>query len=233
MEKIQAEVPKLNREQINFFLNLNNPEEKQKLEELVAYREKNAYKSTPLAARALLFENLDTYEEMQDLRRKNEEANAKMTEANIKYADATSRNEETIDQLRAENKQLQQSDRQQQATIDQLQAENKQLQQSDGQQQAIINQLRAENKQLQQSDGQQQAIVNQLRRELLAKSKKLDNMAIEAVSKIQNTYPDLSATEIIEISVAYLQDCLSQEQSWGAILSSPTLPSKFIKKNKK
>jgi hypothetical protein len=40
MEKIQAEVPKLNREQINFFLNLNNPEEKQKLEELVAYREK-------------------------------------------------------------------------------------------------------------------------------------------------------------------------------------------------
>ena len=56
-------------------------------------------------------------------------------------------------------------------------------------------------------------------------------MAIEAVSKIQNTYPDLSATEIIEISVAYLQDCLSQEQSWGAILSSPILPSKFIKQN--
>lgn len=189
MENIQAEVPKLNREQINFFLNLNNPEEKQKLEELVAYREKNAYKSTPLAARALLFERLDTYEEMQDLRRKNEEANAKMTEANIKYADAISRYEQTI------------------------------------------NQLRAENKQLQQSDGQQQAIINQLRRELLAKSKKLDNMAIEAVSKIQNTYPDLSATEIIEISVAYLQDCLSQEQSWGAILSSPILPSKFINQN--
>ena len=184
MEKIQAEVPKLNREQINFFLNLNNPEEKQKLEELAAYREKNAYKSTPLAARALLFQNLDTYEEMQDLRRKNEEANTKITEANIKYADATSRYEETITQLRAENKQQQQS---QQATIDQLQ------------------------------------------RELLAKSKKLDNMAKEAVSKIQNTY-DLPATVIIEIAVAYFQDCLKKEQSWS-FLSTPIMPSKFINQN--
>ncbi len=202
MEKIQAEVPKLNREQINFFLNLNNPEEKQKLEELAAYREKNAYKSTPLAARALLFQNLDTYEEMQDLRRKNEEANTKITEANIKYADATSRYEETITQLRAENKQQQQS------------------------QQAIIEQLRAENKQQQQS---QQATIDQLQRELLAKSKKLDNMAKEAVSKIQNTY-DLPATVIIEIAVAYFQDCLKKEQSWS-FLSTPIMPSKFINQN--
>lgn len=256
---------------INFILNPNAPEDKEIIGYLIKYREKHAYKSTALAARAFLFEGLDTYEEIQLLKSKNEEANVKITEANLKYADATSRYEETINQLRTEDKQqaakiaeLNQTDAQQKAAIIQLQTENKQqsaiivtLNQTDAQQKAAITQLQTEKKQqtiiiaeLKQTDAEQKTAITQLQtenkqqnaaivqlkqdglkiaREL--KEERQSLLSMQDIDEIQEIYPELSSKKVVKIAVAYLQDCLKKEQSWS-FLSTPTMPSKFIKLKK-
>jgi hypothetical protein len=56
-------------------------------------------------------------------------------------------------------------------------------------------------------------------------------LSMQDIDEIQEIYPELSSKKVVKIAVAYLQDCLKKEQSWS-FLSTPTMPSKFIKLKK-